>query len=132
MGTMRTGSAREFLEHELRLVQHKTKGLSSGNISRPGKRQIYELQQDIIRELIETLGDDFLSNLLRTRLAAIQAHLSAAKEQGEHSNSQYIRSLEEKETLSELIKRWLIWTDWEKNKAGDDLYDDRLIEGVDS
>ena len=82
--------------------------------------------------MIETLGDDFFSILLRARLSAIQAHLSVAKEPEEHSNSQYIRSLEEKETLSELIKRWLIWTDWEKNQAGDDLYDDRIIEGVDS
>ena len=79
---MRTGIAREFLEHELRLVQHKTRELSSGHKDRPGKRQIYELQQDIIRELIETLGDDFFSILLRAKLSAIQAHLSVREGTG--------------------------------------------------
>jgi hypothetical protein len=129
---MWTRSAQKFLEHELQLVQDKTRKLTYGNKSNPRKRQIYELQKDIIRDLIDAIGDDVFSILLRNRLAAIQAHLSIAKEQEENSNSQYIRSLEEKEILSELIKRWLIWTDWEKEKTGGDIYFDRLVEGVDS
>jgi hypothetical protein len=106
---MWTMLARDFLENELKLVQdRKMKRLKAAESGR-GDSSIFERQITVIVELIENIENDFLHVLLKQRLNQIQDKISRLQELGTAANYRKLRSArEEKETLIELFKRWLI------------------------
>jgi|WetSurMetagenome_2_1015567.scaffolds.fasta_scaffold73074_3 hypothetical protein len=106
---MWTMLARDFLENELKLVQdRKLKRLKVAEVSRVDSG-IFERQIAVIVELIENIENDLLHVLLKQRLYQIRDKISQLQELGAAADFRKLRSArEEKETLTELFKRWLI------------------------
>lgn len=106
---MWTMLAKRFLENELRLVQNKKQKRLNAVEGGWGNKDIFERQIAVIVELIENIENDLLHVLLKQRLKKVQIQISRLQESGTTTDHHKLRSAqEEKETLTELFKRWII------------------------
>ncbi len=106
---MWTVLARDFLENELSLIQNKKmRRLDAVEGSRIDS-DIFERQMAVILELIQHIENDFLHVLLKQRLKQVQHQIIRLQELGREADHHKLWSArEEKETLTELFKRWII------------------------
>jgi len=106
---MWTVLARDFLEDELNLIENKKmRRLDALGRSRIDSG-IFEQQAAVILELIQHIESDFLHILLKKRLKQVQHQITRLQELGREADYHKLCSArEEKETLTELFKRWII------------------------
>ncbi len=107
---MWTVLAMNFLENELNLIQSKKMKRLDAAGGRRINSDIFEQQKAVILELIENIESDFLHVLLKQRLKQVQHQITRLQELGKELDHHKLWSAhEEKETLTELFKRWIIW-----------------------